>query len=99
MPEKLSIGRHGGAIEPAGEPLRGLARRASGLKAAVEAARTDQVELSAGGDALRADLKRLEALAAAVEERRYLVPAEALSRRLVEEHLAAGALRRSFEGG
>jgi hypothetical protein len=95
MPEKLSIGRQGGAVEPLREPLRALARRAPGGRQEAGAAGADEVELSSQSPGMMAEAVRVEALAAALAERRYLIPADALSRRLVEEHLAGWELRRN----
>lgn len=96
MAEKLSIGRQGGAVEPMAEPLRGVVRRGPVLRPAAEAERIDQVELSWRHRAVMVEEARLEALTAAVEGQRYAVPADVLSRSLVEEHLAANALWRTL---
>ncbi len=99
MAEKLSIGRQGGVVEPMAEPLRGVARRGPVLRPAAEAERLDQVELSWRHRAVMVEEARLEALAAAVEGHRYGVPADVLSRTLIDEHLAASTLWRRLETG
>lgn len=96
MPEKLSIGRQAGALESAIEPFRNLVRRAAADRPEGGAAQADRIDLHMPSGIVTADEVRLEVLAAQVEERRYFVPAELLSRRLLEEHLAGHELWRSL---
>ena len=91
MPENLSIGRQAGAVESPSEPRMNPGRRAVAGKPEARAVRADQVDLSAPRQILTADFARLGALEAELEGRRYFVAAEVLSRRLIEEHLAAEA--------